>query len=207
MELQELKNIWKESAQTESNQWTVNTFLLKEVSLRKTHVLLREYKFTAIFETVSYAIFWICIVGFFVDHWNEPRFAITAALLGLDALAGLAWGIYKWWQIQTIDYHLPLAEAQKKIARFQLFNRREIQALIVLIPIFFVLFSIVAAKSFLGLDLFELFPLWSAQIKQVILGSFVVALIVVGIISRFPDKQLEKAQAFLKEIQDYERED
>ncbi len=202
MEIQELKNVWQESNKTNPNQWKVNTLLLKEVSLKKTHSLLGEYKFTAIFETISYGIFWICIVGFMVDHWQEAPFAISAALLGLYAILGLIWGIYKWRQIQTINYRLPLAEAQKRVARFQLFERREIRSLLVLIPVFFVLFAIVASKSFLGLDLFELFPMW----KYLILGSILIALLMVWILLKFPDKQLQKAQEFLKEIKEYEKE-
>jgi hypothetical protein len=158
MNLDDLKSVWKESAQTDDNQWAVNSYLLKEVSLQKTHVLLREYKFTAIFETFAYAIFWICIVGFMADHWQEPRFLISSALLGMLALSGLGWGIYKWYQVQTINYELPLTEAQKRIARFQLFNRIEVKSLIIQVPVFFILFTIVAAKSWLGLDVFLIHP-------------------------------------------------
>lgn len=207
MNLDDLKSIWKEAAQTDSSQWAVNSYLLKEVSLKKTHVLLREFKFTAIFETFSYAIFWICIVGFMVNHWQEPRFFIASALLGLFAIWGLVWGIYKWWQVQTINYELPLAEAQKRIARLQLYSQREVKGLIVLIPIFFSLFCIVAAKSFLGIDLFMLYPLLKWPIQLVIIGSFLVALIIVWFLSKFPDQQLKKAQEFLHEIQDYEQEE
>jgi hypothetical protein len=86
MNLDDLKSVWKEAAKADSNQWEVNNYLLKEVSLKKTHALLGEYKFTAIFETFAYAIFWICIVQFMADHWQETKFLISAAMLGV-----LAW--------------------------------------------------------------------------------------------------------------------
>lgn len=203
MNLDDLKSVWKESAQTDDNQWAVNSYLLKEVSLQKTHTLLREYKFTAIFETFAYSIFWICIVGFMVDHWQETRFLISSALLGILALSGIGWGIYKWYQVQTINYELPLTEAQKRIALFQLFNRIEIKSLIIQIPVFFTLFTIVAAKSWLGLDVFLFIQHWT----YAIIGSLVVALIMVWILSKFPDQELEKAKQFLAEIRGFEREE
>jgi hypothetical protein len=110
------------------------------------------------------------------DHWQEPRFLISSALLGMLALSGLGWGIYKWYQVQTINYELPLTEAQKRIARFQLFNRIEVKSLIIQVPVFFILFTIVAAKSWLGLDVFSFIQHWI----YAIMGSLVVALIITG---------------------------
>lgn len=202
MNLDELKNIWQETSDRENKQWNINYPLLKEASIGKARSLLSEFKFTAIFETISCAIFWICVLGFIVDHWNEPLFAAAGILLGLDAIAGLLWGIYKWREVESIGFDLPLAEAQKKIARFQLYNRREIEWLVVMVPLFFVLFSIVAAKSFLGLNLFELLPFW----KYPLIGSAVVGFLMYWILEKFPDKKLEKARTFLQEIEAYEKE-
>lgn len=203
MNLDDLKSVWKEAAQADSGQWAVNSYLLKEVSLKKTHALLGEYKFTAIFETFAYSIFWICIVQFMVDHWQETKFLISAAFLGVFAWIGIGWGIYKWWQIQTINYELPLAEAQKRIARFQLFDRRDTQSLIIQIPIFFLLFVIVAGKSWFGVDLFLVIQNWAYPF----VGSLVVSLIITWVLLKFPDKELERARVFLKEIEGFEREE
>jgi len=202
MNLDELKNIWEETSDRENEKWNINYPLLKEASIGKARSLLSEFKFTAIFETISYAIFWICVLGFIVEHWNDPLFAAAGILLGLDAMAGLLWGIYKWREVLSISYDLPLAEAQKKIARFQWYNRKEIELLVVFVPLFFVLFSIVAAKSFLGLNLFELLPFW----KYPLIGSVVVGFLMYWILEKFPDRKLEEARGFLEEIKGYAKE-
>jgi uncharacterized protein HemX len=87
------------------------------------------------------------------DHWQETKFLICAAMLGVLAL-GISWGIYKWWQIQTINYELPLTEAHKRNRPFSALQPHRSQSLIIQIPVFFILFTIVAAKSWLGVDVF-----------------------------------------------------
>lgn len=203
METNDLIKLWKQYDQQVEGNWSINQQLLKEVSLGKVKSLLSEFRLQTILEVVTNGLFFIWIMAFFVDHFFTMKYAVPSVFLLMLTGWGLGWAIFKWVVLATLSYDTPVLSAQKRLELFRLYNRWEINLLLVLIPFFWLAFLIVFPMMFLGMDMFELLGVW---IWHQFLGAFVVAAIIVWFLKKFPDKKMEKAIDFLNEIREVEEE-
>ena len=204
MNLDELKHIWQENDQELDQSLSVNQQLLKEVSLNRVHAHLRTFKFEKIFEMAANGFFALWLGNFLLNTPFSWGFSSPALFLFLVAVADLAWNTFLLSETAKISFGAPILEAQRTLERITLYNRREINLLYVLIPLFPVALFIVVGKSWLGLDLYDLFGSWMLWFMG---GSLVIAAIIVWFLKRFPDQQMQKALDFLQEISQFERED
>ena len=201
MEFDELTHIWNDlDKQLESNL-KVNQRLLKEVSIRKIKSFLSEVKFNAIFEIIANSLFTVFLLRFIVANFPNIKFLIPAIfLLGMMVL-GMVLNVYRLSLMARIKPSNPVVNTQKILEQIRLYERQEINLLFVAIPIFSLAFIIVAAKALLGLDLYLLLGKW---LLTYLAGSFIVGLIIVLFLKRFPDRNLQKALQFLGEIREFE---
>lgn len=72
------------------------------------------------------------------------------------------------------------------------------RALLVVIPLFATPFLIVFAHAFLGIDLYQ----WQDHLLRFTLGSAGVAVILVFILQRFPNKDLKQSLEFIRELRE-----
>ncbi|MEM7103396.1 MAG: hypothetical protein AAF502_09725 [Bacteroidota bacterium] len=195
--MHELINVWKAYDQKLDKYLKVNERLLREVSFGKVRSLLREFKFTQIFELVCNALFTIFLMGYLIDNYAVLKFLLP----GLGLLALMVWGMY--WNITALDMmartdvDTPVIVAQQRIEKLKMRERIERNALLVIIPVFWIAFMIVFFKGVLNLDFYVIFKglIWSS-----FAGSIIVATIIVWFLKKFPDKKMEQAIEFLDEI-------
>jgi uncharacterized membrane protein YdjX (TVP38/TMEM64 family) len=109
--------------------------------------------------------------------------------------------IYKLKLYYSIDASSSVIEAQKKLTKLKKLEIQDIQSLYIIIPLFSAPFLIVTAKAFLNLSLYSFGTNWLIYYT---LGSFVVALIIVFFLKRYPDKNLMDSIAFLDELKENE---
>ncbi|MGK0390616.1 MAG: hypothetical protein ACI94Y_003374 [Maribacter sp.] len=201
MEVQELLDIWKNEDNKLNDNIQFNNKLLRHSSFDKIQSLLAENKFENIFElVVNIVAIWI-LNPFLWNHIYEAKFAIPAAFLLVFMILGVVMNVYILSSIYQLNYKTPILEAQRKIERIKLVTKIDTQSLIVLIPLFSFAFLVVFLKGVLGLDIYQYDWIWSYTI-----GSFFIGIIIVYLLLKFPDKKMESALGFLKEIRDYEKE-
>lgn len=203
MEYQELIDMWKNTDGQVQQHVSLNRKLIKEVGFRKIRARLYEIKWTALFELLV-GIFWVpFLLKFALNHLSEFRFLAPAmVLLAISAFSMLLQG-YKlsiYFRIRPQD---SVQQTQEKLARLQYFELLGIQSLYFIIPAFVAPFFIVMAKAVLNLDLYA-----HGMLGQILLylslGSIPIAIVLGVVLSRFPNKQLREARAFLRELKDGE---
>ncbi|PWD98152.1 hypothetical protein [Marinilabilia rubra] len=197
MEFKELTEIWKQSEMHQDEAIKVNHQLIKEVGLNKIKTNLRAIQWSSIFEIVLEILFSGFLINFMENQRGQPAFSIPAALiLGLIAF-NVLFEVYRLALFYSIKTDCPVLKAQKKLSRLKKLEIFDTYSLLVIIPVFALPFLIVLAKALLNWDLYELGTGWMIQ---TIIGSFVVAAILVVIIRKHPNKKLRKAIQFIEEL-------
>lgn len=204
MELEELKNIWKTHDEQLDNHVQVNRELLETVSLDKVKSLLREFTGTRLFEFCFDVMVSLFLINFLVQHFNADwSFIIPAAILLIFSVVDFGLHLSNLKSLYQIHYKDSILETQKGVQQLQLNLRRERQYLYVAIPLFFPLLVLVVAKAWWNLDLYPY--LWSIYGITYLLGSLVIAVLVIWLLKKFPDKRMEEAARFLEEIEAFEK--
>ena len=201
MEVQELLDMWRSEDNKLDDNIQLNNKLLRHTSFGKIQSLLAESKFENVFELVVNIVFIWILNPFLWNHIYEAKFAIPAAFLLILMILGVVMNVYILSSISQLNYKTPILEAQRKIERIKLIIKIETQSLILLIPLFSFAFLVVFLKGVLGLDIYQYDWIWNYTI-----GNFFVGIVIVFLLLKFPDKKMESALGFLKEIGSYEKE-
>jgi len=202
MELEDLKNIWAEHNKKLDKNLKVNTYLLKTTTLEKTRGLMGNFKFETIFELIVNVLFYIFLMGFIADHIFEAKFLIPAIILQIMMILSIIWNIYSLNVLSKINYSIPIAVIQKKMERLRLYTIREINLLLIIIPIVTPCFVIVLLKGLIGFDAYIYYKIWFYPLITTVL----ITPVIVWLLRKFPDKKMEEAIRFLDEIKEFEEE-
>jgi hypothetical protein len=197
MEFKELTEIWKQSDMHQNEAIKVNHQLIKEVGLNKIKTSLREIKWSAIFEIILEILFSGFLINFLENHQGQPAFSIPAALILSLIVFNLLFEGYRLTLFFSIKTDCPVLKTQKKLSRLKKMEIFDTYSLLVIIPVFALPFLIVLAKALLNWDLYELGTGWMIQ---TIIGSLVVAAILVYFFRKHPNKRLRKAIQFIEEL-------
>ncbi len=202
MELDQLKEIWAKQDQELESVAVVNLNLLQEASVNRVKALLSDFKWTTIFELIVTIIGVNYLSGYLIDTVWEFKFFVPGLLILLLGLYDIVWKLMVLSIYSKIDYQSAITETQKRVEKLKYYERREINELYIVIPLLWMAFVVVIAKGFLGIDAYQfLIYNWLLQL----LGSIVIAVFVVWFVKLFPDKKLDEAVAFLREIEDFEK--
>jgi hypothetical protein len=161
---------------------------------------LSEFKLSNYIEVSVNFLFSVYLLGFLADHFFIIKYAMPAIFLLIVVGGGLVFGVYKLSLYYSIDLNSSIRQTQKNIEKLKYYERLEKNMLYVVIPLFSTAFIIVIAKALFSFDLYTLGS-WLIIYTG---GSFIVALIVIFILKKFPDKNLQNAITFLKEINEFE---
>jgi hypothetical protein len=142
-------------------------------------------------------------VNFTLSNLSEFKFLIPGLILFAFSIYSIYFSIKKLVLHYGINAQTPVLQTQLKLENLKLLETRETQLLYVFIPLLSPVFLIVGAKFILNIDLYNYMNWLIAQTA----GSAVIAVIIVFILKKFPNKNLEKSIAFLNEIADVKAED
>lgn len=202
MELQELSNIWKGADSKLESAVKINKSLFMEVSMNRIKTDLTTLRWTSYIEIVVNFLFLFFVVNFTTSHLWEIKFLIPGLLLFAFSIYSIIFSINKLVLHYRINVQTPVLQTQKKLEKLRFLELREIQSLYIFIPLLWLIFLIVGAKFILDLDLYNYMNWIIVQTA----GSVVIAIIIVFILKKFPDKNLEKSISFLSEIAEEEKE-
>ena len=203
MELRELENIWNEYDKRIDDHIKVNYEFLKKLSLEKTQSLLMQGKLTAVIEVIVNFLFLSPVISFALNHISELKYSLPALLLGLIVISTIAWNIYGFVLMTTINYRSPIVAIQKKLERFKFLNLyRQQRLLYILLPIAQTLFFIVFCKGVLNINIYNYPKFFALQF----LCAMVIVPFISWIVKISPDKKYEAALHFLNDIKEFEKE-
>lgn len=233
MEVQQLKEIWLEYDKKLEKQVKLNVQMLKTMNLDKTRSSLQQFVRTPTLGLVIGLIVQMAMGAFIYHHLSMPQYVITAALIWVFALFQV---ISSGYQLSIllptrvggeINYDTPVTEIQKKLERLKIYRVRYLTVTRFSYGLLWLPVVIVGLKAFFDFDFFVYFDhLW---ILAVILcgvacaafgiwlsrkagakkntSSFLQKVIDNIAANDITGKGLTSAMAFLKVIEDFEKED
>ena len=202
MELHELSTIWNGTDSKLENTVRVNKSLFMEVSMNRIKNNLNSLRWTGYYEIIVNFLFLLFVVNFTLSSLSEFKFLIPGLILFAFSIYSIYFSIKKLVLHYGINAQTPVLQTQLKLENLKLLETRETQLLYVFIPLLSPVFLIVGAKFILNVDLYNYMNWLIAQTA----GSVVIAVIIVFILKKFPNKNLEKSIAFLNEIADVNAE-
>lgn len=202
MELHELTNIWNGSDNKVESTVKINKSLFMEVSINRIKTELSPIRRTSFFEIIVNLLFLFIMIKFSVIQLSEIKFLIPGLLLIAFSCYSIIFSLKKLYLLYSIKAETQVLLTQKKLEKLKLLEIKEKHMLYIFIPLLSPVFLIIGAKAFLNLDLY-LFINW--LIAQTA-GSILIAAIIVYVLKKFPDKNLDRTLKFLTEIAETEKD-
>lgn len=203
MELHELSTIWNGTDSKLENKVQINKSLFLEVSMNRIKTNLNSLRWTGYFEIIVNFLFLLFVVNFTLSNLSELKFLIPGLILFAFSVYSIIFNIKILVLHYGINAQTPVLQTQLKLEKLKLLETRETQLLYVFIPLLSPVFLIVGAKFILNFDLYNYMNWLIAQTA----GSILIAAIIVFLLKKFPDRNLEKSIAFIKEITEEKEED
>ncbi len=224
MELQDLKNLWRQHDEKLDKQIQLNTQLLKKMELNNTRSALRKATVDPVFSLVFGLVILIPLVPFIYNHIQLLQYAGPAIGLALYALLLVIDSVSRLSIIDQIDYNGPVIQIQRQVEQLSIHNLRYTLPLNCSWSILWLFVPIVGLKAFADFDCYALhhgWIVWNFAICS-LLGIAFAALAIwfsrnyntdritqpwlKRTVDQLAGRSLAKARASLKEIEDFARE-
>jgi hypothetical protein len=157
MELDDLKNQWAESDKKLDEVIRLNTQVLRDSRMSRTNSSLKWAFRGILFEQLA-SIPALILLGIFISNrYSEPRYLVPAIVLDLFAIFSVASCGYQLGTLHSIDFGQPVVAIQKKLEKVRVLRLATIKWGLLLGPVLWIPFTIVALKGLLGVDGYALF--------------------------------------------------
>jgi len=161
MELDELKTAWRELDRRLETGQAISLRVLKELKLDKTRSALRRLASVLKFELACGVLAMVLLGMFLAKHYDTARFAVSAIALDAVALFTIVASAWQIARITGLDYSAPVVKIQHEIAELRALRVRVTRWLLLLSPLLWTPFAIVAAQGLFGFDVYQAFgPAW-----------------------------------------------
>jgi hypothetical protein len=202
MELHDLTNIWNGSDNKMESTVKINKSLFMEVSINRIKTELSPIRRTSFFEIIVNMLFLFIMIKYSFSQLSEIKFLIPGLLLIAFNWYSIIFSLKKLYLLYDIKAETPVLLTQKKLEKLKLMEIREKHMLYIFIPLLSPVFLIIGAKAFLNLDLYLYLNWLIAQTA----ASILIAAIIVYVLKKFPDENLDRTLKFLNEIAETEKE-
>jgi hypothetical protein len=224
MELQELKDLWRQHDEKLARQVKLNMHLLKKIELKNTRSALRKATLDPVFSLIFGFFMLIPLVPFIYNHIQQLQYAGPATGLALYALLLVIDSISRLSIIDAIDYDGSVIQIQQQVERLSIHNLRYTLPLNISWGALWLFVPIVCLK---GLGYFDIYSLHQGWIMWDIAICSLLGIVFAGLavwlsrhyntdqitqpwlkktMDQLAGRSLAKARASLKEIEDFARE-
>ena len=117
MELEELKSLWSDYDKKLNKNLKLNLNILKELNLDKTKSNMRKMMIRRIAETLCFLITVIALFNFIAANFSLSAPTISACILNIFCIIGLAGSIGQIALVGMIDYSGPVTSIQKQLSQ------------------------------------------------------------------------------------------
>jgi len=200
MEFNELSAIWKQAGNEQAANASINEHLLRQVTATRIRSSLRTIRWSAWFELIV-GFFWLSfLAGFIRSHISEMTYLLPALVLLLISLYSMAIDI---WQL-ILHYRISADDGvimtQTRLEKLRYLEKLDTLALLIIIPLFSIPFFIVGAKGLLDFNFYLILGILGEYVIYYCIGSLLIAIILVFLLIRFPNKELRKSIEFLRSV-------
>ncbi|MBI9034314.1 MAG: hypothetical protein JEZ03_07575 [Bacteroidales bacterium] len=202
MDLEELKDIWKQYDKKLDSNLKINEELLRKTNLDKTRKELRKPYYYEISSVVICMVMIFFLVAWSVTYINELKFSLPGFMAVALLIPYFIMSYKKTKLMAAIEYFTsPAVQVQKRIThlKVQIMKFRKIE--LILMPFLVVFVLPILFKAIHNVDLYEQW--WLFAIELVIILGISIPL-VLWLNKHLYDNKLKNAQAFMEDIQKFE---
>ena len=159
MELDELKSTWQALHSRVDALETAGRAAQRSLRVQRVRARLNIFVGLPLFELLV-GVAWMALLARYLFAQSQPRFFLPGLVwfgVGLVTVVTSAWQLGA---LATLDYAGPVLAIQRKLVTVRLVRLRVNQWLLLLSPLLWLPFIIMAAHGLLGLDLYAFGAVW-----------------------------------------------
>ena len=150
MNLDNIKNTWQQQNSVNESAITINQSLLSETKVNKQMKELNAMKWARIIESAAFFFIIVLLGQYIANNFSVSAPSISALILSVFSIAGLAGNIGQIVHIANVDYAKPISQLQKDVYRLCSHKLQLTKLLLMSVPFYM-------AYVFIGFDvLFEI---------------------------------------------------
>lgn len=154
MNLDSLKHTWENQGETSSTSIEINQPLLFSIKVDQQTEKLRNMKISRIIESVLFFIIIVSLWQYIVSDFSFSAPTISAMILNVFAIIGLAANIGQIVLISQVDYAAPVKELQQKM--YSLCSHKlQTTRLVLLSAAFYMSYAFLGFDVLFGVDLYQ----------------------------------------------------
>ena len=173
MNLDNFKDTWQQQ-NSDTTAMTINQTMLTDMKVNKQVKALNNMKWARIIESVAFFAIIVLLGKYIASDFSLSAPTISAVVLNIFAIVGLAGNIGQIVLISKIDYAKPVSQLQKDIYRVCSHKLQLTKLLLMSVP-FYLAYVFIGFDVLVGIDLFE-------HLEQHMIGFYAISslLLLVG---------------------------
>ncbi len=175
MNLDDIKNDWQHQSSADAGAIEINQNMLSEMKMNKQMKELSNMKWARIIEGTLFFIIVVLLWQYIAQNFTMSAATISAGILNMFAIIGLAGCIGQVVLISEIDYSKPISELQKDIYRV-CSHKLQLTKLLMMSTPFYLAYGFMVCDILFGFDLFlhlEQHMIWFYSVSSALM--FIVA--------------------------------
>ena len=171
MNLDNFKNTWQQQHSDSVAAITINQTMLTEMKMNKQMKELNTMKLARIIESVAFFYLIFVLGQYIANDFSVSASTISAFILNIFAIIGLAGNIGQIVLISKVDYAKPVCELQKDIYRVCSYKLQFTKLLLMSVP-FYMAYVFIGFDLLLEVDLFqhlETHMIWFYSLSSILL--------------------------------------
>ncbi|MCQ8888704.1 hypothetical protein NQT72_04095 [Pseudoalteromonas carrageenovora] len=171
MNLDNFKNTWQQQNSVNESAITINQSLLSETKVNKQMKELSNMKWARIIESAAFFFIILLLGQYIAKNFSVSAPVISALILAVYAIVGLAGNIGQIVHISNIDYAKPISQLQKDIYRLCSHKLQLTKLLLMSVP-FYMAYVFIGFDVLFEIDLFahlEQHMVWFYSVSSLLL--------------------------------------
>ncbi|WP_158967285.1 hypothetical protein [Paraglaciecola sp. L3A3] len=171
MNLDNFKNTWQQQNTDTAAAITINQTILADIKVNKQMKELTNMKWARIIESAAFFYIIVLLGQYIAKDFSLSASTISAFILTIFAIVGLAGNIGQIVLISKIDYAKPVSQLQKDIYSVCAHKLQLTKLLLMSVP-FYMAYVFIGFDLLLGIDLFqhlELHMIWFYSLSSILL--------------------------------------
>lgn len=171
MNLDNIKNTWQQQNSVNESAITINQSLLSETKLNKQMKEINSMKWARIIESAAFFFIILLLGQYIAKNVSVSAPVISALILGVFAIVGLAGNIGQIVHIANVDYAKPISQVQKDIYRL-CSHKLQLTKLLFMSAPFYMAYVFIGFDVLFEIDLFahlEQHMVWFYSVSSLLL--------------------------------------
>jgi len=147
MEYTELQKLW-ENRNLPQIEVSIKQAAIDELTSYKLKRNLSEIKWTAIFEILITFLWYVFLLNFLMEHYQNPVYLWSGIILILIAIISIFIEARKLYLYKTIDYGCSILKAQTQVEKLKFLEKLDLNLIYLFLPLFWLPFPVWLVRNF-----------------------------------------------------------